>query len=254
MIDLQHTLLEKQIFFYRHSGVSICKVSTMYEGFKIARELLYTIVDKTTVLYLSGGRTPKGLYENLSNDRKLLPGAVALVDERYGIRFHNMSNEKMIRDSGLLPYLSERGVPFYPILQNSHPSLKETADNYDMTLRYLFAGFPKSVAIIGIGSDGHTAGIAPDRENFHNPMFDGDQKNLFVSSYADLEGPFKERVSMTFLGLSMIDVFFILAFGEEKKEAIQNMFQDGSEEAIPARFFRRPEIAQRTLFITDQKV
>lgn len=262
MIDLPQILNEKQIVTYLNQGIPVTRVSMMYEGFKVARELLYRIVDKTTVLYLSGGRTPKGLYENLANDKKLHPGAVALIDERYGIKGNNTSNEKMIAESGLLPYLSEQGVPFYPILQENHPTLKETADNYDMTVRYLFAGFPQSVGILGIGLDGHTAGIAGDRSaqpannitEFHNPMFALDEKNLLVSSLSDLQGPYKERVSMTFLGLSMLDVFIVLVFGEDKKEALQKLFSEGSEEEIPARFFKRPEIAKRTLFITDLKI
>lgn len=131
-----------------------------------------------------------------------------------------------------------------------------------MTLRYLFAGFPNRVATLGIGLDGHTAGIAGNRKNstelsvqdFHNRMFDDDQKNMLASSYSDLHGMFKERVSMTFLGLSMIDIFIVLVFGEDKKEALEKVFSEGSEEEVPGRFFKRPEIARRTLLITDQKV
>lgn len=257
MINLALLLNEKNIATYLKDGIHVAQVSTLYDGFKTAREVLYEIVDKTTVLYLSGGQTPKGLYENLANDKKLNPGAVALVDERYGTKLHNTSNERMLIASGLLPYLKDKGTPFYPVLQNNHPNLKETADNYDMTIRYLFAGFPKSVATLGIGLDGHTAGIAGERPTgnvFHNQMFDDDKKNLLVSSFSDLQGNFKERVSMTFLGLSMIEIFIVLVFGEDKKEALAKVFSEGSEEDVPGRFLKRPEIARRTLLITDQKV
>jgi len=262
MIDLPRLLQEKQIVTYLNQGVPIARVLTMYEGFKLARDLLLSVVDRRTVLYLSGGRTPKDLYANLANDQKLQPGAVALIDERYGIKGHQLSNEKMIEESKLQPYVASLGVPFYPILQASHPSLQETADNYDMTVRYLFAGFPQSVGILGIGLDGHTAGIAGNRpadptragHGFENPMFDLEEKKLLVSSYSDLQGPFKERVSMTFLGLSMLDVFVVLVFGQDKKEALRKVFLDGAEEEIPGRFFKRPEIAKRTLIITDLKI
>jgi len=263
MYDLVRLLHDKQFVTYQKEGINIAQVSTMYDGFRTARELLHEIVDKTTVLYLSGGRTPKGLYENLARDKKILPGAVALVDERYGQKSHNTSNEKMVNESGLVPYLKENGIPFYPVLQEKQLGLKETSDNYDMTIRYLFAGFPKSVGTFGIGLDGHTAGIAGNRdgtasmasgESFHNSMFDDDQKSMLVSSFSDLKGTFKERISMTFLGLSMIEIFIVLVFGEDKKEGLLKVFADGSEEEVPARFFRRPEIARRTLLITDLKV
>jgi hypothetical protein len=32
------------------------------------------------------------------------------------------------------------------------------------------------------------------------------------------------------------------------------MFTEGREEEIPARFFKRPEIAKKTLLITDQRI
>jgi 6-phosphogluconolactonase/glucosamine-6-phosphate isomerase/deaminase len=255
----KHFLAENHILTHVSEGITVAKVSLMYEGFRLARDLLYTVVDKKTVLYLSGGQTPKGLYTNLANDQKLTPGAVALIDERYGSKFHNNSNEKMIRETGLLPYLESHGTPFYPILQEGHPGLEQLADNYDMTVRYLVAGFPKSFGILGIGADGHTAGIAGNRpaslgyEGFTNPLFEQD-KTSFVAAYADLHGPFKERVTMTFTGLSMLDFFLVLVFGEDKKDALKMMFTDGSEEVVPARFYKRPEIAKRTLLITDQKV
>ena len=124
-------------------GIMFCRVPTMYEGFRFAREILSATIDRRTVLYLSGGRTPKDLYKNLANDRKIVPGAIALIDERYGSRFHNNSNEKMIKESGFLPYSEEHNIPFYPILQEPQLDLETTADNYDMTVRYLFSGFPK---------------------------------------------------------------------------------------------------------------
>ena len=65
---------------------------------------------------------------------------------------------------------------------------------------------------------------------------------------------FKERITMTFLGLSMLDVFIVLVFGEDKKDALEKVFTEGPEEEVPGRFFKRPEIAKRTLLITDQKV
>jgi 6-phosphogluconolactonase/glucosamine-6-phosphate isomerase/deaminase len=41
-------------------------------------------------------------------------------------------------------------------------------------------------------------------------------------------------------------------FGEDKQRALDGLFEEGAEEEIPARFFKRHEIAEKTLFITDQ--
>ena len=53
---------------------------------------------------------------------------------------------------------------------------------------------------------------------------------------------------------SNVGVAVQINFGEDKENALKDMFQDGSEEDVPARFFRRPEVARRALLITDQKV
>lgn len=246
------TFLKQQaIAHHRNQGVIICPVKDANSGINLTKDLLYHVVDKRTILYLSGGKTPKNLYTQLAQEGTLLPGAVGLVDERYGKKFHPNSNEKMISETELLRYLTIRGIPFYPLLQ-SEKSREETAELYDQKMRELTTIFPKSIAIMGLGSDGHTSGIAPNRKNFTNPMFDTSQKNLFVSEFDDPKSAYGERVGMTFLGLTMQDLLIVLVFGEDKKKALASMFESGSEQEIPARFYTRPEIAQKTLIITDQ--
>ncbi len=250
--QIQKVFKEKNILFHENQGITIATVANSHEGFSLAKEIFSKIVDNKTAFYLSGGSTPKVLYEQFAKDESLKPGAVGVIDERYGKPFHDTSNEKMFRETGLLRYLQMRGVPFYPMLKGK--SREETADAYDEELRKLNANYSKSVAILGIGADGHTAGIAPKREDFTNPVFETSRKDLFVSEFDDPTGYFKERVTMTFLALQHLDLLVILAFGEEKKKALELVFTSGSEAEIPARFLIRPEIAKKTLFITDQRI
>lgn len=254
MLDnIQKHLTNTNRINYRNEGILICPVIDSHTGVELALSLLSQIVGKKTVLYLSGGRTPKSLYEKITKEEQLIPGAVGIVDERYGEKFHKNSNEKMIRETGLLRYLEIRDVPFYPILQ-PELSHEETAAAYDQQLRKLNNTFPQSVAIMGIGADGHTSGIAPNRKDFTNPMFESSRNHLFVSEFDDPDSFYGERVGMTFLGLSMQDVLLVLVFGEDKKDALQRMFTDGSEEDIPSRFYKRADIAPKTLIITDQTI
>jgi 6-phosphogluconolactonase/glucosamine-6-phosphate isomerase/deaminase len=77
------------------------------------------------------------------------------------------------------------------------------------------------------------------------------KKNLFVSEFDDPKSAYGERVGMTFLGLTMQDLLIVLVFGEDKKKALTSMFESGSEQDVPARFYTRPEIAEKTVIITD---
>lgn len=252
MLDLiQKKLTSTNTINYRNEGILICPVLDQSAGITLALSLLDTVVDKRTALYLSGGKTPKTLYETITKEEILIPGAVGIVDERYGKKFHANSNEKMIRETNLLRYLEIRDVPFFSILQ-SDLNREETAEAYDQQLRKLNNTFPNSVAIMGLGTDGHTSGIAPNRQDFTNPMFDAAQKNLLVSEFDDPKSFYGQRVGMTFLGLSMQDMLLLLVFGTDKKDALSNIFTNGPEEAVPARFYKRRDIAPKTILITDQ--
>jgi len=247
---IHHILTQHNILHHENEGIQICQVHGPHEGITLTKALLYELVDQKTALYLSGGKTPKSLYEKLAVEEQLLPGAVGIVDERFGKKFHPTSNEKMLQETGLLRYLQMRSIPFYPILQQDK-NREETAEAYDQQLRELNTIFPKSIAVMGIGTDGHTAGIAPNRSDFINPFFSSEQKHLLVSEFNDKKSFYQERVGMTFLGLSMMDLLVVLVFGEDKKDALTAMFTEGSEDALPSRFYKRPAIAQKTLLITD---
>lgn len=214
------------------------------QGLELAKDILYKTVDLDTVLFLSGGSTPKPLYEEIAKERRLKPGVVALVDERFGKPLHENSNEKMIQQTGLPSYFSENGISYYPILQ-SGKDRKTVALEYNEVVSSLFSRFSKRVAVLGIGSDGHTAGLAPNRTF---------PKHLFVSEFNDKKGSFGERVTFTFKSLTLMNILLVLVFGENKKEALRKMFTRGSLEKIPARFYLRKDIAKKTILITDQKI
>lgn len=222
--------------------MKVKNVASSTQGLELAKEILYKAVDLNTVLFLSGGSTPKPLYEILAKEEKLKPGAVALVDERFGQPFHSNSNGKMIQETGLPSYFSKIEVPFYSILKKGK-NRKTAALEYNKIVGSLFSRFSNRAVILGIGSDGHTAGLPPNRTF---------PKHLFVSEFNDKKGPFGERVTLTFKSLTLMNILLVLVFGESKKDALRKMFLPGSLEEIPARFYLQKDIAKKTILITDQ--
>jgi 6-phosphogluconolactonase/glucosamine-6-phosphate isomerase/deaminase len=253
MDEIRKILIEKNVLSHANQGVQIAKVSESHAGLDLANEILIRTTDTKTALFLSGGKTPWELYKTFAREETLQPGTVGLIDERYGEKFHEASNERKLQETGFLRYLEMRGVPFYPILASGE-SREETADDYDTMLRELQQIYRRCIGILGIGLDGHTAGIAGNRNDFRNPLFTPARKDVLVSEFNDPSGMFKERITMTFPGLSRLDLLLILVFGEDKREALVHVFSEGTEEEVPARFYKRPEIAKKTLFITDQAV
>jgi 6-phosphogluconolactonase/glucosamine-6-phosphate isomerase/deaminase len=222
-----------------------------FTSYEITAEFIYTRIDSRAVLYLSGGNTPKPLYELISHDRALQAGAVGMVDERFGPRWHENSNEKMMKETGLLEYLEQREIPFHPILTGKNR--EETTQAYDKTLRTLHAQYPRHVALLGIGADGHIAGLKGQNSKgkIHNSQLNSSSQ--LVISYNDIGG-MGERITQTFLALSMMDEIVVLVLGDEKKKALELMKTEGSEEEIPARFLMRDTIAEKVTIITDQTV
>ena len=260
MFDQVNELFKKKnVLSHKNQGITVASVADTEAGFDLAAAILYGVVDRKAVLYLSGGSV-KGLYEKLTKEEKLHPGAVGIIDERFGEKFHQNSNEKMIRETGLLRYLEILDIPFYPVLQPDK-SREEAAQDYDEKVRSLHATFQKSIGILGIGPDGHTAGMPALSSKFIHSASSGQAISNFkldahslVTEYNDTSGKYGERVTMTFLGLLMQDLLMLLVFGDDKKEALDLMFADGLEQEIPARFYKRPDVAKKTLLITDQRV
>jgi len=233
-------------------------------GSNLSANILYEIGNAETVLFLSGGKTPTQLYTILAHGQRIKIGSVAMIDERYGKRMHKNSNELMIDRTGLLDYLKRGNIPFYPIL-NDDLDIEETARYYDQTVRYLLSNFSRSAAVLGIGEDGHIAGIAPNRADFINPFFSQELGQRLVSYFIDpipmaseensgLSHGFGERVTMTIKGLLKMDVLIVLAFGKTKLAALLSLFEEGTVEQFPLRLLKDKSISAKTILITDQNL
>jgi 6-phosphogluconolactonase/glucosamine-6-phosphate isomerase/deaminase len=270
MIDVaRKIIIEEHCTLHEHLQVPFVTVSDSTRGIELAKKILYEIVDRRAVLYLSGGKTPQEMYRELAREEQIAPGVAALVDERYGKPFHENSNELMLRETGFLRYLQMKDIPFFGILSSRHSRLdresdsrfrgnddtlrKKLTEDYDQRLRELFATYQKHIAILGIGLDGHTAGIPSDRGVWEEFGLKNRMKIEMAIDYDDHGKFYGERISMSFLALSMMDVFLVLVFGQDKRRALEWMFADGLEDEVPSRFFKRPDIAPKTLIITDQR-
>lgn len=238
--------------FHTHSGISMVTVSDQEKGLDLSKKILYEIVNSKTAFYVSGGRTPKDLYISLAKEEEIIPGSVALVDERYGKPFHEESNELMLRETGFLRYLQMRDIPFNPILHGK--SRDTTATDYDGKLRELFSRYQKHIAILGVGMDGHTAGIPADPSVWEEFRIKGRSQTEMAVDFDDHGKFYNERVTMSFLALSMMDVLIVLVFGQDKKRPLEWMFADGPEDEVPSRFFKREDMAPKTILITDQQI
>ncbi len=221
--------------------MKIIKVKNADEGVVQAKSLLYKYCNSQTALFLSGGFTPKTLYELLVTEKKLKIGSAAIVDERFGLPMHRDSNEKMIRDTGLLEYFKSLNTPMVKILNGK--DIENTTKGYEKTVSKLLNSYKQKIAIMGIGEDGHTAGIPAGPYN---------SKDLVIK-IDNFPSKFRKRITLSFEALEKMDKLIVLVFGDGKKQALNQMFEKGAIEKLPARFYVK-KVSKKTILITDQKI
>jgi 6-phosphogluconolactonase len=183
---------------------------------------------------LSGGSGPRAAYERSAI---LQPdwGRVELwwIDERCVPPDDGRSNYRTIRESLL------DGLARPPQLHRVRGELPapEAADEYDGALD----GVTLSLALMGIGPDGHTASLFPDA-----PSLDVTERRA-VAADAGLE-PFVPRVTLTRPMLGAAETMVYLATGEGKAEAVARAFGEPPSPATPASLVR----GARTVAILDR--
>ena len=188
---------------------------------------------------LSGGSTPIPLYRRLAT-RGDLPWErthVFVGDERFVPQHHVDSNIASIRTALLdhVPVAPEHVHP-WPIEAEPEGSATSYAEILDREL----AGAPFDLVLLGLGEDGHTAGIFPGTGTVDS------HAATVASTPAGTKHP---RLSMSPRRLSEARTVVFLVSGDAKRTALADLLADeGDRERHPARAIAAHE---QLLVITD---
>jgi len=194
----------------------------------VARNNLFTIA-------LSGGSTPKRLYELLADPtqqfRSQLPWDrihFFWTDERHVPPDHPDSNYRMVREAMLV----RAPVPPTNVhrMLSEKPNASEAANDYESQLRDFFhlpAGeLPRiDFALLGLGPEGHTASLFPDSE-----VLQETQRWVAAPWIAKLNS---YRLTMTLPVLNNASTVVFLVSGSEKAEILREVLK-GEPDRFPA--------------------
>ena len=165
---------------------------------------------KQVVWLVSGGSNIPAsakVMDNISPDlRKNL--TIILGDERYGPVNHPDSNCLQLREAGF----STAHATAFKTLQPDM-SLEDTTERYGEIIEAAFDKADCIIAQLGMGDDGHLAGILPG-----SPASKADKAMV----YGYRGKPF-DRITLGFAGLRKVTAAFVFAFGEPKRTALQNL-------------------------------
>lgn len=178
------------------------------------------------LLALSGGGTPRGLYEILGSPpyRDSLPWAHVHFfwsDERCVGPDHPDSNYRLAWDT-LLSYLPLREEQLHRLPGEVRPP-EAGAVQAEEEMRRFFAGrelrngFPGfDLILLGVGPDGHTASLFPGRPALR------EERRWVIAESNPGRPPLVPRLTLTLPVLSAAREVIFLVSGEGKKEVVRH--------------------------------
>jgi 6-phosphogluconolactonase len=218
-----------------HQGADAQSLAEHLAG-EVAQQIFKAINEKgSAVLALSGGSTPKPLFEALAeHDIDWARVIITLVDERWVDQQHTLSNAAFMRIY-LLDKLpdSVRFVPLYQPAGSVADSLPFViADYLQMTNSTVDAPRSFDIVILGMGGDGHTASFFPDADNIAE-LVDIDSNHALLS--CNSPSTQVERVTWS-LPVLLNTSFLALHFtGYDKRVVFEAASESGDITLLPIR-------------------
>ncbi len=191
---------------------------------RICEDLQKALTQKgSAVLAVSGGTTPKSLFEKLST--KNLPWSkvtITLVDERWVNPQNSSSNEKLVRET--LLQNRARQAKFIP-LKNAVSSSKDAL----VLTKSRFKNIDTlDVVLLGMGEDGHTASFFPNTAELQEALTTDEKCCATLAPTSPLE---RMTLSRSFL-LSATTLILHIE-GERKKNIFEIAAKSSDAKSLP---------------------
>ena len=217
-------------------GVELVVSRDAEEAAARAAALLVEAARAGGALVLAGGSTPRRAYElAAAAEPDWSRVEVWLGDERCVPPDDERANTRLVREA-LLERLA--AAPRFHPVATDRPA-PEAAAAYDAELR----GVRPTLALLGLGPDGHTASLFPDAAAL------AERERRAVAAAPGL-APWVERVTTTVPFLSSAAAVVFLAVGADKAEPARRAFAGPPSPATPASLVRSR--AGRTLALLDE--
>lgn len=207
-----------------------CKAASRAAAKRISGSLRQN-ASKNNLFMVSGGSSAKVAYWVSSELDINTTNSVTLaqVDERYGEVGHGDSNWKQLSETGLDASLFSREIEMLKL----GVSAEDIASEYAKQLQSVIDDSEHKVALLGMGADGHIAGILPREEADFSALFLGEP---LVISY---DGGDFQRITITARALLQMDEIIVYACGQSKKEAIAGLENSHEPHEFPAEILKK---------------
>jgi 6-phosphogluconolactonase len=188
-------------------------------------------VSKRFGLCLSGGSTPKRVYELLADSGASLDWQKVHLfwgDERFVPADHRDSNFRMAREA-LIDHVPIPAAQVHPVPTNS-ASPEEAAASYEATLQGFYGSKTLDperplfdVTLLGLGEDGHTASLFRVTKAL-------DERDAWVTSIVGVKP--EPRISLTYPALQSSNVIVFIVSGAKKRDILAGVL--ANDMTLPA--------------------
>lgn len=183
-------------------------------------------------LAVSGGSTPKRFFEVLSHaDLDWPKVTVVLVDERFVPETDERSNARLVRELLLKSRAATANfIGLFRDLPTAEEAATKSADLIDALPQ------PLDVAILGLGTDGHTASFFPNGTTLDDALSDHPSRSVIA---IEAPGAGEPRLTLTFPHLAKAGYLALHIEGEAKKTTLDAALMEGPEAEMPIRALLR---------------
>lgn len=223
---------------------------------QLSNQLNKTLSDDKNpfLLFLSGGSVLKMLDE-VKPDFLNSKITLTMLDERFSNE-PSINNYLQLVNTTFFRSALQANCPVLDTIPTQNEKLEDFTDRYLEGITNWLRKNPKGkfVAIMGVGPDGHTAGIMPypDEEDKFNYLFNNPKKLVVGYQVNKIEEMYKynERITITLAFMrKYMDQAIVYAVGDEKKNALERIVKQDKLSQTPASIIN--EIEESYLF-TDQ--
>jgi 6-phosphogluconolactonase len=202
---------------------------------RVAAALSHAVATRGSAsIAVSGGSTPKAFFKALSSRNIDWPNVtVTLVDERFVPADNPRSNHLLVAENLLQG--KAKAANFLPLYRDAG-SAEEAARL--VTADAATLGNPFDVAILGMGTDGHTASFFPGGSKLAEAIAPDTPRGVITM---EAEGAGEPRLTFTFASLQDARLLVLHIEGQGKKDVLAAAERDGPEADMPIRaVLRRP--------------
>lgn len=219
--------------------MKILENKSQEELLKLATEELRSLFESnknTPILFLTSGGSSLDILENLKVTHSHF--SLGVLDERYDTD-SNINNFAILSQTQFFKENEKQFVNIFDTRVREQETLDEFSGRFDRLLKDWISNNPDGVVIatIGMGSDGHIAGIMPFPEN--EVIFEGlfnDPRRYVVGYDAGDKNQYSQRVTTNLPFLKRVDFAVAYITGYKKKDAFSRVLADeGKLSETPAR-------------------